>query len=103
MVFCAIAGHAKSWAIHSRPITPISSLFKEVIDVASKRELASASTVGSTHQPHLRPVSSCQGVPVVVMTGVPQASASATTIPKFSQVFVFDVFLYSFLISLVVG
>ena len=39
----------------------------------------------SIHHPHCSVSSSFHGVPLVVITGVPDANASATTIPKFSE------------------
>ena len=68
-----------------RPFRPIASSSS----TESCRNLFSAFAVGcvpiSVHQPQWVLFSSSQGVPLVVITGVPEANASATTIPKFSE------------------
>ena len=69
-------------------IEPRDVIIVEGILALSDKKLRSACTVASVptsvHQPHCRLSSSLHGVPIVVITGVPLASASATTIPKFS-------------------
>src|SRR5262245_58159627 len=52
--------------------------------MAARNAAASAAAVGSTSQPAPSVAASLHGEPVVVITGVPAASASPTTSPKFS-------------------
>jgi hypothetical protein len=60
-------------------------LSASVMLIASLSAEAIASDEGWTHQPQLRSVRTCQGVPVVVITGSPEESASAIDCPKFSK------------------
>ena len=46
---------------------------------------APPTSVGEAIQPHFRNSSSPHGVVLVVRTGVPWASASVTTLPRFSE------------------
>ncbi len=53
-------------------------------EVAACSAAAMASTVGSMTQPQPNSAMAFQGVAVVVITGIPQPSASPMTRPKFS-------------------
>src|SRR5215469_1796425 len=70
---------------NTRPVAPISRRVARSSRVAARRPSARPSGVGSTYhpQPFCRRLD--QGVPVVVRTGNPCASASATTMPKLSE------------------
>ncbi len=75
----------KALSTNRRPLCPISRLAASgrprIARMASQR----APLDGGTHSPALISSIDFQGVPVVVMTGVPDAIASATTMPKFSE------------------
>ena len=60
-------------------------LIRERVSAGIRNARANGSTPISTHQPHRCVSNSCQGAPLVAMTGTPEASASATTSPKFSE------------------
>ncbi len=85
MNWCATRFHANSFVTHSRPMPPICLSMRRSQDVAARNPCDKPSTVDSTHHPQPRCGSSGQGAPVVVSTGTPWASASATTNPKFSE------------------
>ena len=52
---------------------------------ASLNIFAIDSVPGSIHHPHFKSSISFQGDALVVITGIPNDKASATTIPKFSE------------------
>src|SRR6202453_1664636 len=70
---------------NARPLAPINRRVSESRAVAWRKPSVTPSTVGSTHQPQPFSGRIDQGVPGVVRTGKPWASASATTIPKLSE------------------
>src|SRR6202453_2518908 len=70
---------------NARPLAPIDRSVSGSRAVAWRKPSVIPSTVGSTHQPQPLSGRIDQGAPVVVRTGKPWASASATTIPKLSE------------------
>src|SRR5690242_14434163 len=74
-----------SRVIHSRPSKPRCASESKDSAMACSRAATSASTPMSIHQPAPRDSISLHGAPLLTMTGVPEANASATVMPKFSE------------------
>ena len=75
----------KSRRIQARPRAPIAARSASGSESAISSAFAIASGVPSIHQPQCSDSNACQGVAVVVSIGTLCASASTTTIPKFSE------------------
>ena len=73
------------FSISLRPFCPAVSSSSSVMDMKRVMALTSGLVPISIHAPHLLAFKSCHGVPVVVITGVPEARASAMARPKFSE------------------
>src|SRR5436190_22665038 len=80
----AARSHENSRAIQARPLSPILLSDVRDIDIALSKTTARGSTPWSIHQPQSSLSSLLHGAPLVEITGVPAASASATVSPKFS-------------------